>query len=154
MKTLTEFSAVTLKQAVKTKTELSSAGKTPEELPAAMGETLKVEGDKLALLLAAVDAVAPEAPGARGPRLDDLKRVVVLTIGEGEKAPSGAKEKDGKHFLVEYYPAIESKKPGRFGGRDDRHGGGKRGKKGGKARRRTRPGSRRRQTRRRRRPAA
>ncbi len=131
MKTITEFAAITLKNAAKTRDELAASGKTPEELPAALGEALKLEGDKLAMLLVALELAA----GARG----DLKRVIVGALSEGEKAPSGAQDKDGKQFLVELYPPISapsSGRPGRGEGRGDKRGGGrgdrKKGGKGGR----------------------
>src|SRR6185295_9282668 len=123
MKTLTEFAAPTLKNAAKVRQELVTAGKTPEELPAAMGEALKLEGDKLTFMLAAIELV--------GEKVEDLKRVIVGALNEGEKAPSGATEKDGKQFVLEYYPSLSAKggKPGRDGKRGERGGRGDR-KKG------------------------
>jgi hypothetical protein len=124
MKTITEFAAPTLKNASKVRDELVAAGKTPEELPAALGEALKVEGDKLTLLLQALELVAD--------RKNDLKRVIVGALNEGEKAPSGAQEKDGKQFIIELYPPVGSQggRPAR-GGRDEKGGRGDR-KKGGR----------------------
>jgi hypothetical protein len=125
MKTLTEFTATTLANAAKAKQELIAAGKTPEELPAALGEALKVEGDKLSLLLSALDTLGEKAP-------KDLKRVVVLSLGEGEKAPAGSKQVEDKCFLIENY-AMPSKGPQGAGPHDDKKGrGDKRG--GGKGR--------------------
>ncbi len=125
MKTLTEFPSQTLKNAAKTHQELTAAGKTPEELPAALGEALKVEGDKLTRLIAAIEVV--------GTRFDDLKRVVVLqTTAEGEKAPSGAQQKGELYYVTEYYASLQPQKPAGRGDRDDR--GGKKGR-GGKGRR-------------------
>src|SRR6476660_8274290 len=98
MKTLTEFAVVTLKNAAKTKQELTTAGKTAEELPAAMGETLKLEGDKLTFVMNALEVV--------GAKFDDLKRVVVFTLAEGEKAPYGAIQKGEQYYSSEYYPPL------------------------------------------------
>ncbi|MFL5814487.1 MAG: hypothetical protein ACJ763_12995 [Bdellovibrionia bacterium] len=129
MKTLTEFAAVTLKNAAKTKQELTTAGKTAEELPAAMGEALKVEGDKLTFLMNALEVV--------GDKLEDLKRVVVFTLGENEKAPYGAVLKGEQHYSTEYYPPLNPPKgKGPQGGGDKGRGGkgGKDGKKGKRGR--------------------
>lgn len=102
MKTLTEFNGIVIKTAAQKRTELLAGGKTVEELPAAMGEALKVEGDRLNFLLAALEAVDQ--------KLQDLKRVVVFAPAEGEKVSSAAVEKNGQHYLAEYYPSLEPKK--------------------------------------------
>lgn len=125
MKTLTEFATPTLKNAHEKRQELIAAGKTPEELPAALGEVLKLEGDKLTFILAALEAV--------GEKTHDLKRVVVSSLAEGEKAPSSAKLIGEKYYTVEYYPPIH--KPGQQKPQAELHGkgrGGRDGKKGGK----------------------
>lgn len=133
MKTLTEFFGPALKAALKTKEELTAAGKTAEELPAAMGEALKLEGDKLTRMMGALEAV--------GSKWGDLKRVVVIGLNEGEKAPNGAQMIGEAYFMAEYYPPIAKAAPtrgGRDGGREGRGGrggrdGGKRdGKRGGR----------------------
>jgi hypothetical protein len=128
MKTLTEFAVVTLKNAAKTKQELTTAGKTAEELPAAMGEALKVEGDKLNYLMNAIEVVSD--------KLEDLKRVVVFTLGENEKAPHGAVQKGEQHYSTEYYPPLHPpKSKGPQGGDKGRGGkGGRDGKKGKRGR--------------------
>ena len=127
MKTLTEFAALTLKNALSKKQELTSAGKTAEELPAALGEALKLEGDKLAFMIAALDMV--------GEKTHDLKRVLVSALNEGENAPSSAKLIGEKYYTVEYYPPVHKagadKQAPAAGGRDGA-GGGRRDGKGGR----------------------
>lgn len=117
MKTLTEFFGMNLKQAAQTRKELMDSGKTPEELTPALGEALKLEGERLHHLIQALEAV--------GTRLQDLKRVVVYALNEGEKAPQKAVQKGDHYYLVEYYPSLEkprSQAPaGRFD-KDDRKG--------------------------------
>lgn len=127
MKTITEFAASTLKNAQKTREELIGSGKTPEELPAAMGEALKLEGDRLNHLLSALDSV--------GTKTTDLKRILVIALNEGEKAPSQAKQVGEQYFIVEYYPSLNPPKQARRGeeGRGEKRGRGK-GKRGGKGR--------------------
>jgi hypothetical protein len=124
MRTLTEFASPTLKNALAKKQELTAAGKTAEELPAAMGEALKLEGDKLTYLLAALEATNERL----GP---DFKRVVVSSLNEGETAPSSAKLIGEKYYTVENYPQAHKSAPAdeRGGGRD---GKGRRGGKGGR----------------------
>lgn len=78
--------------------ELQAAGKTPEELPQAMGEALKLEGDKLKYLLTALEVL--------GNKTNNLKRVSVFTLNEGEKAPAKAKVKEGVYFEVYYFPPL------------------------------------------------
>ena len=131
MKTLTEFFGPHLLRALQTRDELVAAGKTPEELPVAMGEALKLEGDKLQRLLVALEIAEKKK--------DRLKRIVVLQPAEGQKAPSGAQEKDGLLYLPEFFPAPPGSEPQKRGGgegRDDRRGGrgGKkeRGRRGGR----------------------
>jgi hypothetical protein len=132
MKTLTEFVAVTLRTAGKTRAELTAGGKTVEELPPAMGEALKLEGDKLTFMMNALEAV--------GDKTEDLKRVIVFTLSEGEKAPNHAKQMGEHYYVVEYYPSLTPKKSrgdsrddrGGFGGRGGRDGKGRGDKRGGK----------------------
>lgn len=125
MKTLTEFAAPTLKNAIAKKQELTASGKTAEELPAAMGEALKLEGDKLTYLLAAIEATHEKIN-------NDFKRVIVSSLTEGETAPSSARLIGEKYYTVESYPHTMKQNPPaeRDSGRGDRKGG--RGGKGGK----------------------
>jgi hypothetical protein len=124
MKTITEFPSMNLKNAVKLKQELMAGGKTAEELAPALGESLKLEGDRLNWMMAAVELVEK--------KLEDIKRVVVYSLAEGEK-PSGHVVQKGEHcYLVEYYTSMNKKPvsdrdqaPVGRGGRD-----GKRGKRG------------------------
>lgn len=125
MKTITEFAPINLKNAAKTQQELQASGKAPEEMPQALGEALKLEGDRLTFLTNALEAT--------NGKFDDLKRVLVVSLNEGEKAPSGATQKGDHFYIVEYYPPIakkgakgpEMRGPGK-GGRDRK--GGRRGK--------------------------
>lgn len=124
MKTITEFQSIQLKNAAQLKKDLATSGKTPEELPQALGETLKLEGDRLTFLLAAVETVDN--------KFQDLKRVLVMTLAEGEKAPHKALQKGDHWFVAEYYPPLAPKGgPRKGGGRFDGKGGGKGGKKKG-----------------------
>ena len=123
MRTITEFHASTLKNAIKTKEELLAAGKTAEELPAAMGEALKLEGDKLNHVLNALEVV--------GTKTHDLKRVVILALNENEKAPSGVQQKGEQYFAVEYFPPLPGTQPKGRGPRDGKRDG-KRGDRKGK----------------------
>lgn len=121
MKTLTEFDGFSLRNALAKKQELTTLGKTAEELVPALGEALKVEGDRLNYLAAALEVV--------GTKTESLKRVVVYTAEEGKPAPKGTTEKDGKYYLVEYFFVPSAKKERRPG--HDK-GKGPRGKKRGR----------------------
>jgi hypothetical protein len=126
MKTITEFTGSALKNALKARQDLVATGKTPEELPAALGEALKLEGDKLALIASVMDVVEK--------KMQDLKRVVVFTLQETEKAPSNAQKNGENYFSVEYFPPMPGtqKRPGQGKDRDDRGGRGGRDRKGAK----------------------
>lgn len=156
MKTITEFFGKSLKtiegklptitaEATVTATEsLKAEGKSEEEMTAGLPEAIKaaiaaklletdkLEGDKLAMCLAAIETIK----GQRG----SLKRVIVMTAAEGEKAPAGAREIDGKYYVAEFFaeagrPAAPDSRDDRFGGkgkRDSRDGKGGRGGKGGR----------------------
>lgn len=121
MKTITEFNGFSLSNALKKQQELTAAGKTPEELGAAMGEELKMEGDKLKHLLASLDAVKSKTDG--------VKRVLVMTLAENEKAPAGALKVEETYYVVEHFPSAQKAKPAHA---DDRGGRGGKGGKGGK----------------------
>ncbi len=123
MRTITEFFNATLKNALQARDALTAAGKTLEEIPAALGESLKLEGDKLKNLMGALDAV--------GSKWADLKRVIVVGLTEGENAPSQVKQVGEGHFIVEYYAPLVKKgeRPGKPDGKGKGRGG-----RGGKGR--------------------
>jgi len=122
MKFVTEFANMTLTQALKSRAALVAEGKQPEEIQAALGTTYKLEGEKLTHLVNAVE-VASQNP-------ENLKRVLVVSLNEGEKAPAKAVQVEAFHyvpdFLVTARPAQADKKDAR-GGR----GGGGRGRNSG-----------------------
>lgn len=128
MKSVTEFPNFTLTQAIKAKATLSAEGKSPEEIQTSLGETFKMEGDKLKHFISAID-VAGQNP-------ENLKRVVVLSLNEGETAPAKSTKVEEFHFVPEYYQdpkaraAAADAKDGGRGGRGGRGGG--RGGPGGK----------------------
>jgi hypothetical protein len=139
MKTMTEFSSFALKTAVEAADALATSGKTPEELPAALGEQLKLEGDKLTWMVAAIDVARAKNK--------NLKRILVLVLNEGEAAPKGAEVKEGFVLLPETFPSAHApaapqkddrrdgkrggKRGDKRGGRDGKPGAGRDGKPGG-----------------------
>ena len=58
MKSITEFAQPILQKVLTAKAALVSEGKTAEEIATSMGESFKLEGDKLKFILAAADLVA------------------------------------------------------------------------------------------------
>ncbi len=121
MKTLTEFPGTLLKLASKTQQEYVSAGKAPEELLTHLGATLKLEGDRLTLLQTSLEIV--------GHQHANLKRVVIFTLHEGEKAPSTVIQREAHCFLVEHYPSLD--KPASQPSAEIKKGDGRRNGKGG-----------------------
>lgn len=122
MKAITEFSVFTLTKALQVKTALLADGKTPEEIQENLGQNLKMEGDKLNYLVQSLD-VANE-------NMTHLKRILVLKLDEGDKAPPKAVAGTEVHFVPEFFatgPAIaaatSSKGGGNRGGRGNQRGG-------------------------------
>jgi hypothetical protein len=125
MKTLTEFPSFALKSATEAWIALTIEGKSGEEATTALGETLKVEGEKLKHLISAIDFAKNKTQG--------LKRVLVVSIGENEKAPEGSEKREELYFVAEFFPAQQERPRPQFGrgDRDDRGGSGGRGDKRG-----------------------
>lgn len=128
MKLVTEFSNFTLNKGLAARTALSTEGKSPEEIEASLGETFKLEGDKLKFFVNALEVA--------GANTANLKRVFVATLTEGENVPPKATKVDDNYFIPEFLaapkPAVDPKDA--KGGRGGKRGGpgGPRGdKKGG-----------------------
>lgn len=119
MKSVTEFPVFTLNQGLKTKTAMAGEGKTPEEIQTSLGESFKYEGDKLKHFMNAIEVA--------GQNQQNLKRVIVAKLGEGENAPQKATLVEEHHyipeFLIEAKPAA-AKTDGK-GPRKGRGGGGR-----------------------------
>lgn len=94
MKSVTEFWNHTLAKGVKAKEALVAAGKTAEEIAAGLGETFKYEGDKLKHFVNALE-VAIANP-------EKLSRVLVVQLGEGEKAPEKAVQVEEHHYVPDF----------------------------------------------------
>lgn len=141
MKNITEFNVFNLNRALAMKNELSTAGKTPEEISAGIGEAFKLEGDKLKYFVASLDLI--------NGKTEKLKRVFVVSFAEGEAVPSGIQKVEEHHYMLDYYQAPRPVKVeedtkgnkgrgkgrgGKDGGRDGGRGpGGGKGPKGGGA---------------------
>ena len=78
MKSVTEFTNFTLAQGLKAKTALTAEGKNAEEIQQSLGATFKLEGDKLKYFFNAIDVA--------GQNMESLRRVLVVSLAEGENA--------------------------------------------------------------------
>ena len=123
MKSITEFSQPTLQKFLAAKATLTAEGKTAEEITTAIGETFKMEGDKLKFIFAAADLVVEQKA---------FRRVLVASIAEGEAAPAKYTKVEDNYYLVEimdmFKPMAAAAAPA---GKGFGRGGGQRG--GGKA---------------------
>lgn len=120
MKFVTEFANMTLTQAIKSRAALVAEGKQPEEVQAALGATYKLEGEKLTHLVNAVEVASQNT--------ENLKRVLVVSLNEGEKAPAKAVQVEAFHYVPEFLvtsrPAPVEKKDARGGrGKGRSHSG-------------------------------
>lgn len=117
MKSITEFPHSTLQKVLAAKTALAAEGKSPEEIATAMGETLKLEGDKLKYALAAADLAAGK---------NAVRRVLVASIAEGEAPPAKYQKVEDNYYLVETLEPVKPKEqaaPSKFGRGGPRKGG-------------------------------
>jgi len=117
MKSVTEFWSTTLLKGLDAKKALAAAGKTPEEIQQSLGETFKMEGDKLKHFSNAIDVA--------GQNLEKLHRVLVVSLSEGENAPQKAVKVEEHHYVPDFIKEKKAAEP-----QDAR--GGKGGKGGGK----------------------
>ena len=92
MKSITEFAHHTLQKVLAAKTQLLSEGKSPEEIAQSVGESFKLEGDKLKFILAAADLIVDKTA---------VRRVMVVSFAEGESAPAKYQKIEENHYLVE-----------------------------------------------------
>lgn len=125
MKSVTEFTNFTLSQGLKAKTALTAEGKTVEEIQQSLGATFKLEGDKLKHFFNAIDVA--------GSNMENLKRVLVVSLNEGENAPHKALKVEEHHYVPEFIiqarpaAATDSKGGKGKGGRGGRGAGGPKG---------------------------
>lgn len=114
MKSISEFPIHTLQKFSAAKTQLLADGKTPEEISAAIGETFKLEGDKLRYALAASDLIK-DKPAVR--------RVVIVGFAEGETVPPKYQKVEEDYYLVE----VVETRPVAQAAATDKRGGPRRG---------------------------
>jgi hypothetical protein len=117
MKTVTEFSGSTLKQAAAAKAKLVGEGVAPEQLSERLGTDIGVTGDRLARLVEALEAAG-----------DQVEKIRLMRVFAGTDEVKGAKKVGEFNYLVDLQPSMQ---PAR-GGRDrDRGRGGFGGRRGG-----------------------
>lgn len=123
MKNVTEFWNVNLFKGLQAKEALAAEGKSPEEIQTSIGESFKMEGDKLKHFINAMDVASQNK--------DKLHRVLVVTFGEGEAVPPKAVKVEEHHYVpafIKEAPAPTEKKEeggrGGKGGRPARGGAG------------------------------
>jgi hypothetical protein len=103
MKAITEFPGFILSRAIQTKNALLAAGKTPEEVQAGLGEEFKFEGDKLNHFVKTLSVLAEKN--------ENVRRVVVMTLAEGEATPARSTKIDDFYYVVDI-PVLTGSKPG------------------------------------------
>jgi hypothetical protein len=118
MKSVTEFPLHNLTKGLADKAALTAEGKSAEEICAAIGEKMKYEGDKLKHFIAAL--------GVAETNQENLSRVLVVSLNEGESAPAKAVKVEEHHYVPEFKSAP---RPVNLTKSDPRAQGG--GKKGG-----------------------
>ena len=104
---------------------------SPEEiqsqLSTALQEAHSLEGDRLTYVQNALELLSN--------RVEGLKRVIVLSLAENEKAPKGALKKGDLYYVIEYFPSAQPKAaPPRFAGRGEGRDGKRKGRGKGKRR--------------------
>lgn len=121
MRSVTEFSNAAIAKGLKAREALVTEGKSPEEIQTTMGTTFKMEGDKLKFFLSALDI------GSKN--MNNLARVMVVALNEGEQAPANAEKVEEHYFICDLIktdkPAAKAE-PHKRGG----PGGGKGGQRG------------------------
>ncbi len=123
MKAVTEFPNYLINKAITAKSTLTTEGKTVEEIQQTLGETFKFEGDKLSHFIRSIEVAEAKT--------EELKRVMVISLNEGENAPARAVKIEDHYYVPEYYPSAKpaaaptNEKGGRKG-RGGKGGGGKR----------------------------
>lgn len=119
MKSITEFAIFTLNKGLAAKAALAAEGKSAEEIQTSLGETFKLEGDKLKYFVNALDVA--------GQNQQNLKRVFVISLNEGENAPPKATQVEELHYVPEFLntvkPVAASDAKGGRGGKGGRGAG-------------------------------
>lgn len=126
MKAVTEFPSFVLTKALTQKAAMTAEGKSAEEIQTGLGESFKFEGDKLKHFVSSLE-IAAQNP-------TNLRRVLVVSLNEGEAAPAKAVQVE-EHYYVPEFLIMNSPKPAATDAKGGRRGGpgGKGGKSGPKS---------------------
>ncbi len=113
MKAVTEFPSFVLAKGQTSKTALTAEGKSPEEIQTSLAESFKFEAEKVKHFVAAMDVAAQN--------LNNLRRVLVVSLAENESAPAKAVKVEEHYYIPEFLIMASSKptetKGGRRGGK-------------------------------------
>jgi hypothetical protein len=123
MKSVTEFASFTLKAGLTAKSALATEGKSPEDVQAGLGEKFKFEGDKLKHFVHALDVAEKN--------LEDLKRIIVVSLADGEKPQAKAVQVDEHHYVPEFHVTQKISHAKKDSGKGGRGGKGRGGRDGG-----------------------
>ena len=113
MKAITEFASFLLTRGNQIKATHTAEGKTPEEIQAAIGTSFKLEGDKLNYFTHALDVAGQNA--------ENLKRVFVISLTEGEAVPQKATKVEDLYYVPDFHVVAKPKAaPSKTDGKQDR----------------------------------
>jgi hypothetical protein len=118
VKAVTEFPAFTLNKALQIKTTLAAEGKSADEIKENLGQNFKLEGEKLGYFIQSLEVATTHK--------ENLKRILVVKLNEGEKAPVKAVQVEEMTYVPEFLilPGALHKAPtDHKGGRGGRPGG-------------------------------
>lgn len=94
MKSVTEFFTHKLVKGIEAKTAFLAEGKTPEEIQTSIGESFKLEGDKLKYFFNSLD-IAVE-------NMENLASIQVVSLAEDESAPEKAIKVEDHYYVPEF----------------------------------------------------
>ena len=117
LKAVTEFPAYTLTKALAAQAALVAEGKNPDEIKETLAASYKLEGEKLGYFMHALEVATNHT--------ENLKRILVVKLNEGETAPAKAVQKEEVHLIPEFLilAGAVSMKPA--DGKGARRGGGR-----------------------------
>lgn len=97
MKSVTEFFTHKLLKGLEAKTALANDGKTPEEIQQSLGESFKLEGDKLKYFFNSLEVAEANK--------ESLARILVVSLAEGETIPPKSVKVEEHYYIPEFQKA-------------------------------------------------
>jgi hypothetical protein len=122
MKAVTEFSSFTLNKALLAKNQLTTDGKSTEEIQQNLGESFKLQEEKLNYFMNAIEVASQNT--------EKLTRVVVIRLNDGEVVPAKAVQMGELYYLPEFFN-MPAPKAAAAPGKGPHRGGDKKGKNAG-----------------------